>query len=187
MDEKAAYNPKGFKHPQPEQERASGRKRFIIAAIAVIVLAALLLPSRGGLRESFKRSVCEGQVLKIGLALAAYAKDNDGFLPLGDIGEAMTMLRRLDYLDYKLLSSLSPYNTRPGRTPELDPESIPFIYFGGGETFDKNDSARIVLCDIPGKHRNFGHVLFADGHVEGRSGSDWFEKLEIKEKLATAP
>lgn len=54
----------------------------VFTSIAVImVLIAILLPSLTTVRETARRVVCGSNVRQIGLGLAMYADDYDGFLP----------------------------------------------------------------------------------------------------------
>lgn len=54
----------------------------VLTSMAVImVLIALLLPSLSTVRESARRVVCGSNVRQIGLGLAMYADDYQGFLP----------------------------------------------------------------------------------------------------------
>ncbi len=152
-------------------------KSFLLACFAVLLLGALLWPSQGGMRERFRRSACASNMTKIGMALAHYATDNKGFLPGGDVFAAMTALRKLDYLSLELLRSLSLTNPRPGAEDiPLTPEMLPYLYFGEGLNLGTAPKETMLLCDRPDRHKQFGHVLFADGHLEGFQGRDWFKE-----------
>lgn len=158
-------------------------KSFLLSFFAVVFVAALFWPSYGGLRERFKRSACASNMTKIGMALAHYASDNDGFLPPGDMHEAMKLLRSLDYVGVDLLRGLSLKNYRLNEPIPLEREMTPFLYFGAGANLKSAPRTEPLFCDPPERHKRFGHVLFADGHLEGFSGPDWFER-SVKPLLA---
>lgn len=59
----------------------------VLASMAVImVLIALLLPSLSTIRETARRVVCGSNVRQVGLGLAMYADDYEGFLPPSRFG-----------------------------------------------------------------------------------------------------
>lgn len=63
----------------------------VLASIAVImVLIAILLPSLSTVRETARRVVCGSNVRQIGLGLAMYADDYEGFLPPSRFSSAPT-------------------------------------------------------------------------------------------------
>ena len=55
--------------------------RVVIAIIAI--LAALLLPALTSAKEKGKRAVCVSNLRQIGIAIQAYAQDNEGRMPFG--------------------------------------------------------------------------------------------------------
>ena len=54
---------------------------MVIAIIAI--LAALLLPALTSAKEKGKRAVCISNLRQMGIAIQAYAQDNDGRIPFG--------------------------------------------------------------------------------------------------------
>lgn len=60
----------------------------LLVVIAVIaLLAAMLLPAIGLVRDAAVQSKCPNQTRQIGLALMAYANDHKGWIP-GDISSS---------------------------------------------------------------------------------------------------
>lgn len=57
----------------------------LLTVIAIIgILAAILIPVVGRVRESARRSVCSSNIRQIGMALFIHASDNDDRLPRGN-------------------------------------------------------------------------------------------------------
>lgn len=54
---------------------------LLVVVVIIGVLAALLLPALQMVRSMSKRSVCSSQLRQIGIAIIAYAGDQDGMLP----------------------------------------------------------------------------------------------------------
>jgi len=68
---------------------APGRKRGftlieLLVVIAIIaLLAAILFPVFARAREAAKKASCQSNMKQIGLAIAQYQNDNDGYFPIG--------------------------------------------------------------------------------------------------------
>ncbi|MHC4418577.1 MAG: hypothetical protein ACYSU6_08330 [Planctomycetota bacterium] len=55
-----------------------------IAAAVLFLFLSISLPALHRVRQGAKHVVCQSNLSQIGLAVAAYAKDNDGYLPSAD-------------------------------------------------------------------------------------------------------
>jgi hypothetical protein len=63
----------------------------LLVVIAIIaVLAALLLPSLASVKQAGRRAACLSNLRQIGIAVQAYAHDNDGRIPYGPRALAFT-------------------------------------------------------------------------------------------------
>jgi prepilin-type N-terminal cleavage/methylation domain-containing protein len=67
--------------------RPQGRAFTLVELLTVIamiaILAALLLPGLSSAREQGKRAFCLSNLRQVGIAVTAYAQDNDGKIPYG--------------------------------------------------------------------------------------------------------
>jgi prepilin-type N-terminal cleavage/methylation domain-containing protein len=97
-----------------KSHRAEGRLRQgftlieLLVVIAIIaILAALLLPALAKAREKANQTACISNLKQIGIALALYIDDNDGFFPI-----AKSVTATGDDLNWT--KTLGPYLPRQG-------------------------------------------------------------------------
>jgi prepilin-type N-terminal cleavage/methylation domain-containing protein len=118
----------------------------VIVVIAIIViLLGLLLPTLSGARAASKAIACQSNMRQIGVAMAAYANENAGWLFPPDDGNFTT---------------LAPVQHRwPGiimhHKPPLDPTS----------TDPRDWTPKIALCPADDEEPNEAHSYVVNGHL----------------------
>ena len=132
-------------------------------------------------RRSF-RSACASNLKQIGLSLKQYAMDFNDYFPDKDGVEGFKQLRACDYLTNNKVYLCPKCNSPKGQGMKLSKENCDYIYRGGLKD-TRIDAGKIPLAwDKPGNHKDYGNVLFIDGHVKGYSGPDWMVDAGIREK-----
>ncbi len=163
----------------------------LLVVISIIaVLAALLLPAIGLVKEQANVVTCKSQLRQLGLVILAYAEDNETDIPK-TVGANAQMNRVLfdQYVDADNASGTQAYTLWRCTAPELRKLFVWggwfCYYFNWGAlddgAFPKGRSlARVkrssdaMLCfdgNLSGRagyHRGRATVLFVDGHVIDR-------------------
>lgn len=117
----------------------------LLATVAVIgILAALLVPAVGKVRESAHRAACVGNMRQIGAALIAFGNENDGWGPetfghrgLGGLSSGSR---------YRTFGQLLPYLGYADVPPAAENKTTPKVLFCPGTSAWN----RKVLDDYPG-------------------------------------
>lgn len=157
----------------------SGRSASVTGIILSIIAFGILfiLPAIRCYTPYSPRIACANNLKQIGLALREYAVDNDDFFPPYDGAAGLELLRKNDYLvDYGIYicpsSNLKP--PKPGMP--LTEDTVSYVYKGG-------QSERVttpVAWDKDGNHKDYGNIVYTDGHVDSARGANWQEKLNSK-------
>ena len=165
---------------------------MVISIIAI--LAAILLPAIGLVRDQARSVVCRKNMGQVGLAHIAYANDNEGFIPWpSNYTQADSSL----FVDY-IGTNSHVWNCT---VPELNSHwyNVPFAWqyymnwralepaSRGGHTLTGYVMSKVkrttdaAICSdlqgggVGGYHRGRSNIVMLDGHVENRVDAkvDW--------------
>ena len=132
--------------------------------------------------ESMFRISCTNNLKLIGLALKQYAMYYDDWFPdkSGPLG--FEKLRSNDYLtEHRVYTCPSCKIPRVEGNKKLNNKIVSYVYKSGLKDNDNPDPSKTPLVwDRPTNHKNYGNVLFVDGHVKGFKGKNWMEQAGIK-------
>jgi prepilin-type processing-associated H-X9-DG protein len=144
---------------------------FLLFFVMFVVFSALA--PRNSYREKARRISCASNLKQIGLALKQYSMDYDDQFPPFDGAKGLELLRRENYLtDYKIYTCPSNAEANPGKDNEpLKEENVDYVFRGGLNESLPGDTP--IAWDKDLNHKNYGNVLYLDGHVTGICGADW--------------
>ncbi|OGV72932.1 MAG: hypothetical protein A3K19_20910 [Lentisphaerae bacterium RIFOXYB12_FULL_65_16] len=147
----------------------------LIVILAIVTLVALmLLPVPTVDPERVCQINCAGNMKQIGLALRMYATDSTETFPPADNAPGLNLLARRGYLTAMEVYLCPSTKAKPGGTEILDNLHLDYIYKGGYSERDCSQATGLA-CDriLTPNHKDFGNVLFGDGHVKGFAGPAW--------------
>ncbi len=154
-------------------------------AVALLVVLMILVPvflPCGHHHGKSRRINCAGNLKQVGLAMRMYSGDNDEVFP----PDLYTLVEG-DYLTaVKVYQCPSVHYERSRREQRRRTEDITratfktdYVYFTGlRESAD--DTTVPLACDRATNHNKYGNVLFADGHVKGFAGAEWWKSAGIE-------
>jgi prepilin-type N-terminal cleavage/methylation domain-containing protein/prepilin-type processing-associated H-X9-DG protein len=116
----------------------AGRRAFTLVELLVVMailalLAALLLPALGKSRSRALGSVCVGNLRQLGAAVAMYALDHQGLIPVSTFGHRWTTTLQTVYRDTRVLQCPLDTSIRSAPVPTNPPaDSAPrsFVFNG---------------------------------------------------------
>ena len=151
--------------------------------IAIVLAAAIILPSMGRPRESSQRVKCASNLRQIGQAMLLYANENAGRYP-PTIG---LLLATQDMTSECFVCPSSDLDKAPGATnaqqatalAATPAKHLSYVYLAAGQTLNGSPADAIHAYEPPANHDDDGmNVLYADGRVE------WLNIAEAKRVLA---
>ena len=123
-------------------------------------------------REAARRSNCFGNLKQISMAIRMYSMEYKDMFPDKDNAAGFEMLRSGGYLECtKMYTCPSTKNKSSRDVDALTDETVSYLYASGLNESSDHDIG--IACDKPGNHKNYGNIIFVDGHGKGFSAKDW--------------
>lgn len=154
----------------------------LLVVIAIIgILAAMLLPALARAREQGRRATCKSNLKQIALAVAQYSDDYSNRNPMDAVSPTIvgSVLLLGPYVSSSAKLWICPSSTvtTPNAYSNLTAGQIGYAYMWSNQWqgatmepifFDENTSAVTsgATWNANSNHKEGGHVLFNDGHVE---------------------
>ncbi len=116
-----------MKHPVSSRRRSAFTLIELLTVIAIIgILAAIIIPTVGSVRDSAKASTCLSNLRQVGLAAIVYANDNKNFLPDAGTGNDPAWARTLSsYMTIPAAQRTSIF-TCPGALIPIEETTNPY-------------------------------------------------------------
>ena len=143
----------------------------LLVALAVIaVLAALLLPVFARVRENGRQTVCLSNLRQLGMAISAYAQENDRLLPpYNSVGIEVGTGQVIPEQGAQLVSCLAPY------THDRDIWFCPTDIYARTFTTGRVNHRDLPDGDVNHFYTSYGNTLdwYSPDYVLGKQTIDW--------------